>query len=58
VTVFATVGFGDIVAVSEAARAVATVQILGDLVVLGLVARAVFTAVQAGLVKRDEHSEH
>jgi voltage-gated potassium channel len=58
VTVFATVGFGDIVAVSEAARAVATVQILGDLVILGLVARAVFTAVQAGLVKRDEHSEH
>jgi hypothetical protein len=35
--------------VSEAARAVATVQILGDLVIVGLVARALFTAVQTGL---------
>lgn len=53
VTVFSTVGFGDIVAVSEAARAVATVQILGDLVILGLVARALFTAVQTGLSRRE-----
>jgi hypothetical protein len=53
VTVFATVGFGDIVAVSEAARAVATVQMLGDLFILGLVARAVFTAVQTGLGRQD-----
>jgi hypothetical protein len=53
VTVFSTVGFGDIVAVSEAARAVATAQILGDLVILGLVARALFTAVQTGLSRRE-----
>jgi voltage-gated potassium channel len=52
VTVFATVGFGDIVAVSEAARAVATVQMLGDLVIVGLVARALFTAVQTGLSRQ------
>jgi voltage-gated potassium channel len=52
VTVFATVGFGDIVAVSEAARAVATVQILGDLVIVGLVARTLFTAVQTGLSRQ------
>ena len=39
VTIFATVGFGDIVAVSEAARAVATVQMVGDLVIVGVVAR-------------------
>ena len=54
VTVFATVGFGDIVAVSEAARAVATVQILGDLMILGLVARALFAAVQTGLSRQKE----
>jgi hypothetical protein len=38
-TVFATVGFGDIVAVSESARLVVTVQMLLDLIVLGLVIR-------------------
>ena len=53
VTVFATVGFGDIVAISEAARAVATVQMVGDLVIIGLVARALFTAVQTGLSRRE-----
>jgi hypothetical protein len=38
-TVFATVGFGDIAPVSEAARAVTTIQMAGDIVLVGLVAR-------------------
>ena len=54
VTVFATVGFGDIVPVSEVARAVTTVQMLGDLVIVGLVARVLFNAIQRGLSRRGE----
>jgi uncharacterized protein with GYD domain len=46
VTVFATVGFGDIVARTETARAVVLVQMIADLVVLGLVARVLVRAVQ------------
>ncbi|MEI8412256.1 MULTISPECIES: potassium channel family protein [unclassified Kribbella] len=52
VTVFATVGFGDIVAVSGAARAIATVQMVGDLIIVGLVARTLFGAVQHNLSHR------
>ena len=52
VTVFATVGFGDIVPVTEVARAVTTVQMLGDLVIVGLLAHAFLNAVQIGLERR------
>ncbi|TCC07793.1 potassium channel family protein [Kribbella soli] len=54
VTVFATVGFGDITAESAAARAVVTVQMLGDLVMVGLVARTLVGAVQHNLSHRGE----
>ncbi|MGZ4484506.1 MAG: potassium channel family protein [Nocardioidaceae bacterium] len=53
VTVFATVGFGDIVPVTEVARGVVTVQMLGDLVIVGLLARAVLNAVQVGMQRRE-----
>jgi voltage-gated potassium channel len=46
VSVFSTVGFGDIVAVSQSARLVVTVQMLLDLVALGLVVRAFVGVVQ------------
>jgi len=46
VTVFSTVGFGDIVAVTQSARLVVTVQMLLDLLALGLVVRAFVGAVQ------------
>jgi voltage-gated potassium channel len=46
VTVFATVGFGDITATSQLTRAIVTVQMLLDLVVLGLLIRVFFGAVQ------------
>jgi hypothetical protein len=39
VTVFATVGFGDIAAVSETARVLVTVQMLADLVLLGTIVK-------------------
>lgn len=45
VTVFATVGFGDIAPVSEVARALTTVQMVCDLLLIGLVLRVFLTAV-------------
>jgi ion channel len=46
VTVFSTVGFGDITAASQFARLVVTAQMVLDLLVLGLVVRAFVGAVQ------------
>ena len=48
VTVFSTVGFGDISPVTEVARALTTVQMVGDLVLIGLVLRVFLTAVDRG----------
>jgi voltage-gated potassium channel len=48
VTVFATVGFGDIAPVSEPARVLVTIQMIGDLLVLGLVVRSMLEAVRRG----------
>jgi len=54
VTIFATVGFGDISAQAETARLVVTVQMLLDLVVLGLGIQVILGAVKRG--KADEDS--
>jgi hypothetical protein len=54
VTVFATVGFGDITAVSETARVLVTVQMLGDLVLIGLVIRAFLAAVDRGRRRQEQ----
>ena len=48
VTVFSTVGFGDITAKSEAARVVLIVQMLADLALLGAGLRVLVGAVQRG----------
>jgi len=48
VTVFATVGFGDITAKTEAARLLVTGQMIIDLIILGLGARVILGAVQRG----------
>ena len=45
-TIFATVGFGDIVARSEAARTVVTLQMFSDLLLIGLIAKVLYGAVQ------------
>src|SRR4051812_3887754 len=52
ITVFATVGFGDITPVTETARVVTTVQMLGDLILVGVIARVLLGAVQVGLRRR------
>jgi hypothetical protein len=46
VTVFATVGFGDITAKSEAARLVVTVQMITDLIILSVGVRVIVGAVR------------
>jgi hypothetical protein len=46
VTVFASVGFGDITARTETARILVTIQMLGDLVLIGVIAKVLFGAVQ------------
>jgi hypothetical protein len=48
VTVFATVGFGDISATSQVARGLVTAQMVLDLLVLGLGIRVIVAAVQRG----------
>jgi hypothetical protein len=53
VTVFATVGFGDIVPVSEVARIVTMTQMMMGLIAVGLVAKVVLGAVQVAVRRRD-----
>ena len=48
VTIFATVGFGDITAVSEPARAIVTGQMVAGIVIVGLGARIIVDAVKYG----------
>jgi hypothetical protein len=48
ITIFSTVGFGDISAASQSARLVASLQMLLDLLVLGLGIRVFTSAVQRG----------
>jgi voltage-gated potassium channel len=52
VTVFTTVGFGDIAAKSETARVVLIVQMLADLALLGAGARVLLGAVRRGQQRR------
>jgi voltage-gated potassium channel len=52
ITVFATVGFGDITPRSEVARVATMVQMTADLVVVGLVVRVMLGAVRAGRQQR------
>ena len=54
VTVFTTVGFGDISAKSETARVVLIVQMLADLALLGAGARVLLGAVRRGQQRRSD----
>ena len=56
VTVFATVGFGDITAKTEAARLVVTGQMILDLIIIGIGARIILGAVQQSRRRRPEHA--
>lgn len=52
VTVFSTVGFGDITAKTETARLVVTGQMLADLIILGLAIKIIVSAGRRGLQRR------
>jgi voltage-gated potassium channel len=54
VTVFSTVGFGDIVPRVQLARILVTIQMIGDLVMIGLIGRVVIGAVGEGLRRKAE----
>jgi voltage-gated potassium channel len=54
VTVFATVGFGDIVPKTETARLVVTGQMAADLVIIGVGARIILGAVTRGRQRQPE----
>jgi voltage-gated potassium channel len=54
VTVFATVGFGDIAPVSGIARSLVTVQMIADLVLIGLALKSILAAVEHGRRRRAE----
>ncbi|MFF7725595.1 potassium channel family protein [Streptomyces sp. NPDC008001] len=51
-TVFSTVGFGDITPRSEPARIVAMLQMVGDVLLVGVAAHVVVGAVQSALARR------
>lgn len=57
VTVFATVGFGDITPTSEGTRILTTVQMLADLILVGIIAKVLFSAVRIGLRRRENVPE-
>lgn len=52
VTVFSTVGFGDIVPVSGLARVLAMTQMLADVILVGLVVRVMIAAMRQGIRRR------
>ncbi|MCX5336487.1 MULTISPECIES: potassium channel family protein [unclassified Streptomyces] len=52
VTVFATVGFGDIVPVAQTARVLTTCQMVADLILVGMIAKVMVGAVRLGLERR------
>ena len=58
VTVFSTVGFGDITAKTEAARLVVTGQMIADLVILGLAIKAITSAVRRGRQRQPQAADH
>lgn len=57
VTVFSTVGFGDIVPKTEAARVATMLQMIGDLIAIGLIIRLILGAVNVGLRRRAQRQD-
>ena len=56
-SVFASVGFGDIAPLTQGARVMVMIQMVGDLILVGVVARVMVGAVQAGLRRHDPGSQ-
>ena len=56
VTIFATVGFGDITPVSPTARAATTLQMLGDIILVSLVVQVIVAAMRQGLRRKESQT--
>jgi hypothetical protein len=54
ITVFATVGFGDITPITQSARAATTLQMIGDVILVGLVAQVIVGAMRRGVRRQEE----
>ena len=57
ITVFSTVGFGDITPRTDLARIIVSAQMLLDLVIIGAVVRMLLKAAQAGLARTRDSSD-
>ncbi len=57
VTIFSTVGFGDIVPRVDVARIVTMVQMIADLVVIAVVVRLIFGAASRGVARQQESGD-
>jgi voltage-gated potassium channel len=57
ITVFSTVGFGDITPQTDPARIIVSIQMLLDLVIIGAVVRMILNAAQAGLARARDSSD-
>jgi len=57
ITVFSTVGFGDITPTTDLARGVVSVQMVLDLVIIGVVVRVLLSAAQAGLRRAEADAD-
>ena len=57
ITVFSTVGFGDITPTKDPARILVSIQMLLDLVLIGVVVRMLFNVARSGLVRTNGEPE-
>jgi hypothetical protein len=53
ITVFSTVGFGDITPVTSGARIATSVQMIGDVILVGVGARIILGATRAGMSRKE-----
>lgn len=56
ITTFATVGFGDIVATEQGSRVLVTVQMIADLILIGVIAKALVGAIRIGMHRRSSQT--
>ncbi|MFB7256531.1 potassium channel family protein [Streptomyces nojiriensis] len=56
ITTFATVGFGDIVATDQGSRVLVTSQMVADLILIGVIAKALVGAVKIGMHRRSSQT--
>ncbi|MGW6576166.1 potassium channel family protein [Streptomyces sp. NPDC054945] len=56
ITTFATVGFGDIVATTQGSRVLVTFQMVADLILIGIIAKALVGAIKIGMHRRSSQT--